>query len=332
MDNIFQIQIIVLVAIVSVIFNKIPVSNKYKIAINIILIFEGLSIIFLANKVPWLFGFIPLIVGSYFLYSFLHFSSNLNFIKIEKSMGLGILDSLSSVSPYFLHLGLIILSLNIFLNKVYLSSNFGGLDSLIIFFALNLILYDKIPNKFQYEKNFTFIFSSFLIIFYVIPTVVTNNPFNQSDEESNSLLVRLLLSIPLEVSLNLLGVKSQAIYNDLHFLSRDGELYVVSVARGCSGIYSLVIFISAFFSYVLLHYTHFDRDLILFLSLGIFISYLSNLLRMNLVVLAGHYYGMEALLFVHSHLGWLLFSLWMLTFWFILDKYIPSNINDKKTN
>ena len=37
MDSIFQIQIIVLVAIVSVIFNKIPVSNKYKIAINVII-------------------------------------------------------------------------------------------------------------------------------------------------------------------------------------------------------------------------------------------------------------------------------------------------------
>ena len=53
--------------------------------------------------------------------------------------------------------------------------------------------------------------------------------------------------------------------------------------------------------------------------LGLIISYMANILRMAMIILAGHYWGMDALEFVHSYLGWLLFTGWMLLFWLVFE-------------
>ena len=58
-----------------------------------------------------------------------------------------------------------------------------------------------------------------------------------------------------------------------------------------------------------------------FLFFGFILAYLSNLVRMALIILTGHYYGHESLIFVHKYLGWLIFTSWCLLFWFIYEKF-----------
>ena len=42
----------------------------------------------------------------------------------------------------------------------------------------------------------------------------------------------------------------------------------------------------------------------------------SNILRMYIVILSGHYYGLDTMLFVHNNAGWILFTFWLFLFWF----------------
>ena len=91
----------------------------------------------------------------------------------------------------------------------------------------------------------------------------------------------------------------------------------LSIAESCSGIYSIIVFISALISYLIIDYRNLKiHNSFLILMLGIIISYLSNLVRMTIIILSGHYRGMEFLLFVHQYIGWLIFTLWIMIFWF----------------
>ena len=108
------------------------------------------------------------------------------------------------------------------------------------------------------------------------------------------MIVEDLLTIPLSKLLNFTGYDSVAIESQLYFRSADGDSQRVSIAIMCSGIYSVTVFIAALFSYAITIYSRLDFQILLFLILGIFSSYLANIFRMYLIVLVGYYRGMEA--------------------------------------
>ena len=93
----------------------------------------------------------------------------------------------------------------------------------------------------------------------------------------------------------------------------------VSVAKACSGITSVIVFVSLFLSYLWVTNIRFGYSVWALLFIGLTLSYIANILRMAIIILAGHYWGMDALEFVHSYLGWLLFTGWMLLFWLIFE-------------
>ena len=70
----------------------------------------------------------------------------------------------------------------------------------------------------------------------------------------------------------------------------------------------------------------FDKIAVYLFLLGICFAYFANLIRMILIIIVGHYYGIEALIFVHNNLGWLIFTLWIFIFIRILSSLVPTNI------
>ncbi len=52
--------------------------------------------------------------------------------------------------------------------------------------------------------------------------------------------------------------------------------------------------------------TH-DRTTVRIPALGIARTYLANIIRMAIIVIVGYYYGMDALLWTHANMGWLIF-------------------------
>ena len=108
-------------------------------------------------------------------------------------------------------------------------------------------------------------------------------------------------------------------YEDLEV----GRTMYVNIATQCSGIFSVMIFMSGFFSYILLSTRFMRIETLLFLFSGFMTCYIANLLRMAFIIIIGHYYGIDALLYAHENIGWLIFTFWNFIFWFLLINYVP---------
>ena len=113
-----------------------------------------------------------------------------------------------------------------------------------------------------------------------------------------------------------------------------GIFQELSIAEGCSGIVSIQLFLSAFISYIYISGYQFRIDIYLIIMLGILMAYFSNLFRMAVIIIIGHYWGMEALQFTHQYLGWLFFTFWLFIFWSIFEysnnKYGIARVRSEK--
>ena len=140
---------------------------------------------------------------------------------------------------------------------------------------------------------------------------------------NSDIFIYNLLGLPLANFLSLFGYYVHASGTQIIFENLDtGLTQSVSVAESCSGITSIVVFFSLAISYLWVLNFKFDSNIALIILLGIMTSYIANLFRMSIIILAGHYRGMDALQFVHSYLGWFIFTIWMLIFWSFMDKLL----------
>ena len=56
---------------------------------------------------------------------------------------------------------------------------------------------------------------------------------------------------------------------------------------------------------------------IIMLAIGIGGTILANVFRITTLFFVGLYYGRDAMFFMHTHLGWILYFMWITVFWFI---------------
>ena len=91
--------------------------------------------------------------------------------------------------------------------------------------------------------------------------------------------------------------------------------YSVFIGILCSGIASLSVFIAAFLAFAWDMKTTIPKKTAM-LIIGIAGTILSNVLRISTLFLVGLYFGSEAMTFMHTHLGWVLYFLWITLFWF----------------
>jgi len=117
--------------------------------------------------------------------------------------------------------------------------------------------------------------------------------------------------------LNLLGVDAFAEGNRIMFTTIEEKLIGVPIVFDCTGVESMGTFLLAS---AVVFYIFRDmkmRKKMLFLGIGIIGTYTANILRVVLICLSGYYYGTQGLIqTVHVHAGWILFSVWMLIFWY----------------
>ena len=86
----------------------------------------------------------------------------------------------------------------------------------------------------------------------------------------------------------------------------------------------MVLFFSAFCSFVITEYQKFNKEILFFLFIGFFVSYIANLFRMAIIVVVGIHTNPETMFWVHSNLGWIIFLLWIGLFWPVFTKYMDA--------
>jgi len=67
------------------------------------------------------------------------------------------------------------------------------------------------------------------------------------------------------------------------------------------------------------------------LAIGLVVAYLGNLFRMVVIGVVGYYRGVQALLWAHENVGWVIFLSWSAIFWYVLLGYVSRRSSGKSS-
>jgi exosortase/archaeosortase family protein len=117
--------------------------------------------------------------------------------------------------------------------------------------------------------------------------------------------------------LNFLGISSISHGNIISFLSQTGSPINLSIVSDCTGIWSLgtftvtiIIVLSSFPSSI-------TKKSVLLIVVGYLGTIIANITRILLIALAGYFFGHAGIMEnVHVHIGWIVFSMWLIIFWY----------------
>jgi len=222
-----------------------------------------------------------------------------------------------------------VISFNFYISGYDMS--FGSHDAVTFLMGAALIAYNYVPEKYSLERDFTLLFLVFLFLILVLPITMIHYFHGPMTEATNSPVVYHLLARPTAALLNILGISANAVVRGEWVIIRiplpstnSPGNYIrteVGIGLSCTGLYSVTIFISAFLSFIMVHFRKFDLKLLSFMGLGIFASWVANVLRMTIIMVMGHLYGREALLWTHNNAGIFIFMVWVTLFWGLMFWY-----------
>lgn len=208
--------------------------------------------------------------------------------------------------------------------------NLQSMDIVTILFGITLIAYNFVPSRFAIARDFALFFFGILFLVLIAPLLIygfTIGTFGGS----SAWFTYHLLAIPLAAMLNLLGIPTQALPHDeygepiatiIFYVQPLGKNASLGITEACSGIYTASVFLAAFVTYVLIEYRRVDKRVLGLLTLGVLTAYFANILRMTVIVVTGHLYGMGALQWMHANAGWLIFLGWISLFWWLMFKFL----------
>lgn len=119
------------------------------------------------------------------------------------------------------------------------------------------------------------------------------------------------------VMLNFFGINAIADGNFISFISVTGSQVYLSIVSDCTGIWSLGTFTVT----VIIVLSSFPRSIskksLLLIGVGYLGTFCANLARILIISLSGYYFGPSGVIEqVHVHVGWIVFSLWLVIFWY----------------
>jgi exosortase/archaeosortase family protein len=117
--------------------------------------------------------------------------------------------------------------------------------------------------------------------------------------------------------LNLFGIRAVSDGNIITFISLTGSPVFLSIVSDCTGVWSLGTFTVT----VLIVLSSFPKSIskksILLIGIGYIGTFCANVIRILVISLSGYYFGPSGLIEqVHVHIGWIVFSLWLIIFWY----------------
>ena len=319
-------NILVLLSIVILIYFAYLYPFNYFLRIyNLILISELLVFfIFGSDYVNFFLNLFCIVIS---VYCFIFYSPKTSSVQSVEGIYNSFILNNKIRFGMFSFLGFLLLITVYFID--YYNKILSDTGTILIILSVTLIILDflelEIRNKYAFEIDFILFFVlnlSLILGFYSVLTFLEIKHGDTFSFLSNEKQVEYLLSIPLANLLNLLGVQSWSDGRLLYYPDlQSGVITAVDITRGCSGIYSIFIFLSCYLSYVFAKIKNLNSKIILFGFFAILLSYFANLIRMIIIVFVGHYHGIEALIWTHKNIGWVIFSLWFLLFWYIFSSY-----------
>ena len=323
--------------------SRIDKYRKFLILISIIILFAGVNVAILISKWSRLLGVVLAIIGGVMLYFFTRTTEKTAARRTGFPLPRGDERKIAIIAeravyvytfkgrfPRLMPITGVIIAGGVLFYNLYLRFNtyLGSNDIVVLLLAASIISYNYIPKKYSVERDFVLIFFFLLFVIVVIPTTYYSLKYGTTggsleDQNPDSPIIHYFLVRPLVLILRLFDIHAVAEGVTIEFPNvHHNERIEISIALGCTGLYSTSIFLSAFTSYILVEYRMFDKKVLFLLILGIITSYIANLLRMTIIALVGYYYGMEALIWTHKNIGELIFMFWIGIFWGLMFKYL----------
>ncbi len=331
-----------------------PSSRQYLLLLlGLVVTFQGLALVITSNKLVatywWvrLIGLAMAVGGLYFIYRYLPREVLARPIdedakataardmvmrlaqgqrEVETTLAQRFIDKVTlggRLVPLFPVFGVAIIIMVFVWNLVLTgSTEFLTYDWLALLVGAYLVAYRWVPAGYQREREFAFIFLLSLSFLLLVPVLIERAAAgNLASSAGISAYSEYLLAKPVDGMLGLAGISSHIDGVTITFLTTEGDQISLLIATSCSGVYSFAIFTAAFLAFVGTEFTRWDPRLKWFLGLGILAAYMANLLRMFIIVMVGHYYGSDALLWAHANVGWLIYMAWIALFWWLLFRW-----------
>jgi len=96
--------------------------------------------------------------------------------------------------------------------------------------------------------------------------------------------------------------------------------FKVGLGTACSGVQSITVFLSAILAYFIANREFGIKKICMYTVVGMCILFFMNVLRIMILAMIGYYMGGKAMLLFHTHLGWILFILAMMLFWYLVTR------------
>ena len=305
--------------------------------LSIVFLFEGISVIILYSKAGLLAGLISLVIGLFILLVLPPKASPKKLkdeIPEEKATvkdqppGIVLVDAVMNWigNRYVIILiGVVIIALDVVWNLFYSDlPEFGDLDTLSILFGGLLAIYPFTVPKFKVEAAFSLVFLGLVVVFLVVPQAVSALTPGTGSSIGNW-YVDNMLAAPFAAILDLIGIPATSTGSMVTITFEDGTIQVLGISAYCAGLYSFSIFLAAFSSFVLVFERLKPKLLVFVLAVGLVVAFLGNLFRMVIIGVIGYYYGINALLWAHENIGWIIFLSWSAVFWYILLGYVSKH-------
>ncbi len=135
-------------------------------------------------------------------------------------------------------------------------------------------------------------------------------------DEITAPLIPFTMSLTASI-LNGIGIPTITNGNIITFISQNGNPISLAIIGECTGIVSLGTFTLALIIVLTTFPESITRKSIGIIAIGYIGTYCVNISRIILIALSGYFFGPSGIVEqVHIHIGWLLFSSWMIIFWY----------------
>ena len=312
--------------------------------LSIILVIEGISVLLLFSYQGALVGILSMALGIFLLLIMYPGWEEEGEGEAEKeaekpppepTVGVKLVDWFMATlrSDYVvMALGVLIVGFVLVYN-IYLSPNpnIGDFDTLVMMFGGMLVTYPLVAAKFKIEATFTLLFLALVVVILVIPEVVMVLSSGTGTSVGNA-YVHYMLAAPFASILDLIGIPATSSGSAVAMTMQNGQVLSLGISAYCAGLYSFTIFVSAFIAFVLVFEKFPRRTMAMVLTLGLIVAYLGNLFRMVVIGVVGYFEGIDALLWAHKNVGWMIFLSWSAVFWYLVMKYAGNDMRRSAAN
>lgn len=229
-------------------------------------------------------------------------------IKLKDTQGI-------KSSKNYIAIGAFIVAADLIYNYIN-KSDIGTLDSMAFFLGVSLIAMgtDKKDIKQMGELGF-YISSIFTVLYLIFYTL-----FGLVNIDFVHLFDHYFVLMPTVALIKIVGIPIEIIATETIILYGAKPMTIV-IGGPCSGLYSMFLLIGIVTGYSRIEKMEVSRSLRL-LGFAILVAYIANLIRVLILYIAAYLYGLEVMMTVHTHIGWMIFALTAGIIMYLVNKKI----------